>query len=116
MHQGRAKLAFVPRAGARYRVRVQGQAEPFALPDVHERGVALVHPQEVVVAVGRDQRRVVGPDALAQAQRVEHVLEGQLRARHHPVDQTEAQGCGGIDGVAGEQHLHRDRVRQLAEQ
>jgi hypothetical protein len=40
-HQGRVKLAFVPKKGGEYRVRVAGHTEPFALPAVKESGIAL---------------------------------------------------------------------------
>jgi len=41
VHQGRAAIAFVPKHGVAYRLRLAGQAEPFALPVVQERGVAM---------------------------------------------------------------------------
>lgn len=40
-HQGRGTIAFVPKHGVAYRLRLAGQAEPFALPVVQERGVAM---------------------------------------------------------------------------
>lgn len=40
-HQGRGIVAFVPKTGTSYRLRLTGQAEPFALPAVQDRGVAL---------------------------------------------------------------------------
>lgn len=40
-HQGRGAIAFVPKHGVAYRLRLAGQAEPFALPIVQERGVAM---------------------------------------------------------------------------
>lgn len=40
-HQGRGAIAFVPKLGVAYRLRLAGQAEPFALPIVQERGVAM---------------------------------------------------------------------------
>ncbi|MBX3464784.1 MAG: hypothetical protein KF830_16570 [Planctomycetes bacterium] len=40
-HQGRARLEFLPRDGRRYEVRLPGHAEPFALPPVQPRGLAL---------------------------------------------------------------------------
>lgn len=40
-HQGRGIVAFVPKAGTSYRLRLTGQAEPFALPAAQERGLAL---------------------------------------------------------------------------
>lgn len=40
-HQGRVKLSLLPRKGSTYRVRLVGQPEPFALPEVKDSGVAL---------------------------------------------------------------------------
>mgnify|MGYP002777825452 CR=1 FL=1 len=40
-HQGRGAIAFVPKHGVAYRLRLAGQVEPFALPIVQERGVAM---------------------------------------------------------------------------
>lgn len=40
-HQGRAQVTFVPREGRSYRVRLPGQTEPFALPAVQTKGLAL---------------------------------------------------------------------------
>jgi hypothetical protein len=40
-HQGRAKVELLPRAGSSYSVRLTGQKEPYALPAVREKGIAL---------------------------------------------------------------------------
>lgn len=40
-HQGRVRLSLLPRTGSTYQVRLVGQREPFALPEVKEQGLAL---------------------------------------------------------------------------
>lgn len=40
-HQGRVRLSLVPRKGSTYQVRLTGRKEPFALPEVKEKGVAM---------------------------------------------------------------------------
>ncbi|MFY9341704.1 MAG: MG2 domain-containing protein, partial [Planctomycetota bacterium] len=41
-HQGRAKLAFVPRFAETYKVRLTGRTDTTALPEIRERGLALL--------------------------------------------------------------------------
>src|SRR5690606_17212575 len=47
--------------------------------------------------------RRVGGDAVGEGQRRRH----QLLVRHHPADEADAQGLGGVDDVPGEQQLGR---------
>ncbi|MFT4514167.1 MAG: hypothetical protein ACI91B_002875 [Planctomycetota bacterium] len=40
-HQGRARLTFVPEKNARYKVRLNGKQQTFALPTVKDKGIAI---------------------------------------------------------------------------
>jgi hypothetical protein len=59
-HQGRCRLAFEPQTGRRYEVRLADRAEPFALPAVHERGLALRLPDDEVAAGAPVRLHVAG--------------------------------------------------------
>ncbi|HEX5050499.1 MAG TPA: MG2 domain-containing protein, partial [Planctomycetota bacterium] len=49
-HQGRVKLTFVPAEGSSYRVRLAGHEQPFALPGVVTKGIALRLPGTDIAA------------------------------------------------------------------
>lgn len=49
-HQGRVKLTFVPREGSSYRVRLAGHEEPFEMPRVQQKGIAMRLPGTDIAA------------------------------------------------------------------
>lgn len=60
VHQGRARLAFRPAAGASYHVRLTGHQEPFPLPAVQPRGIAMDLPGDDIAANAPLRLRLAG--------------------------------------------------------